>query len=325
MTFWGNTSLRIHLVTPARKGARAGNWVTANRLRGILRQLGHRVQVSNRYEREAADLLLAIHAWRSAEAIERFKSAHPDRPLVVLLAGTDVYRFQHSHAEATLASMQLADRLVGLHDCIGEDIPERFGAKLSVIHQSFRAPNARHAPLSRWFQLCVVGHLRAEKDPFCAARAARLVNPDSRLRIIHLGGAPEARWADAARKEMARNPRYVWLGERNRTQVRYAYRRSHAMVMSSVMEGGANAVSEAMVSDLPVLASDISGNRGLLGPEHPAYYPAEDHAALKALIERAEQDPRLLRRCVANSRRRKKVFTPAAELEAWRELLARLS
>jgi hypothetical protein len=38
---------------------------------------------------------------------------------------------------------------------------------------------------------------------------------------------------------MQDNPRYSWLGEVSQTGIRCLYAQSHAMVISSVMEGGA--------------------------------------------------------------------------------------
>ena len=42
---------------------------------------------------------------------------------------------------------------------------------------------------------------------------------------------------------------------------------------------------------MPVLASRISGNVGLLGEDYPGYFPLEDEKALARLIERAAADP----------------------------------
>ena len=41
--------------------------------------LGHRVEVSVRYAGEPADLMVALHAWRSADAIALFAERHPER------------------------------------------------------------------------------------------------------------------------------------------------------------------------------------------------------------------------------------------------------
>jgi glycosyltransferase involved in cell wall biosynthesis len=125
-----------------------------------------------------------------------------------------------------------------------------------------------------------------------------------------------------ARDEMARNPRYIWRGEVPGWRVRREFARTHAMVISSVMEGGANVVSEAIVAGVPVLASDISGNIGMLGEDYPGYYICEDTGSLRALLVRAETEPGFLddltRSCTALAPR----YTPEAEAAGWREVIA---
>jgi putative glycosyltransferase (TIGR04348 family) len=317
--------LNISLVTPAARFSRSGNRATAVRWAGLLRHLGHRVTVATDDHALDADVMVAVHAWRSAAAIERFAEAHPDRKLVVLLAGTDIYRFQHSHPDATLASMERAHVLIGLHDLVHRAIPRRFAKKLRVIHQSAAPPAVPRAPSRRTFDICVVGHLREEKDPLRAALAARLMPADSRLRVLHLGKAHDESWARQAEAEMAANPRYLWRGELPAARVRRTYARCHAMVISSIMEGGANVVSEAVAAGLPVLASRIDGNVGLLGADYAGYYPVGDTAALAALLRRAETAPSFLRHLAAQGRRRRALFTAARELAAWRRLLAALT
>ena len=62
--------------------------------------------------------------------------------------------------------------------------------------------------------------------------------------------------------------------------------RAHALVHMSRMEGGANVVIEAVRSQVPVLASRIDGNVGLLGRDYDGYFPLGDAAALAALMQR---------------------------------------
>jgi putative glycosyltransferase (TIGR04348 family) len=317
-------AMKISLVTPAARRSRSGNRATAVRWARILRELGHRVDVSVADERCDADMMIAVHAWRSADSIARFADARPDRPLVVLLAGTDIYAYRHSHPDVTLASMERATALVCLHGLVHRAIPQEFTGKLRVIHQSALPLSRPPAPSRRFFEVCVIGHLRDEKDSLRAALAARRAPESSKLRVVHLGKAHTDEWARDAEAEMARNPRYLWRGEVPGWQVRRELARSHAMAISSVMEGGANVVSEAVVAGVPVIASEIDGNVGLLGEDYAGYYPAKDTAALAALLRRAETDPEFLRALAAQCRERRPLFTPERERAAWRKLLKEL-
>ncbi|MEX0732543.1 MAG: selenoneine biosynthesis selenosugar synthase SenB [Aquisalimonadaceae bacterium] len=313
--------MNIILITPAGRGSRAGNRATATRWARFLRRLGHRVDVSVEYDGRPAELMIALHAWRSADAIRRFSIAHPDRPLLVVLTGTDIYRFQRSHPDTTLESMERAHALIGLHDRVGDDIPARFHPKLHPVLQSALPLTRRLPPPRSAFEVCVVGHLREEKDSLRAARAVGDLPAGSRLRVVNVGKAHNAEWEAAAREEMAVNPRFRWRGEVPHAEVRRLMARARLMVMSSVMEGGANVVSEACVAGLPVIASDIPGNRGLLGDDYPGYYPTADTAALRAALLRAEREPDFLdalrRHCLA----RAPLFRPEAERDGLRRVI----
>ena len=316
--------MRIILVTPAASRSRFGNRVTARRWAAVLRSLGHRVAVRTAWDGASADVLIALHAWRSAASIRRFRDRFPARPLIVALTGTDIYGFLHTEAETTRRALECADLLVGLHDLVREALPPEFHARLRVVHQAVSGGSVERRPSKRTFDVCVVGHLRREKDPLRAAWAAQGMPSDSRLRVLHAGGARDPGWAEAARREMARNPRYRWLGEVPPWRVRRLYERTHAMVISSLTEGGANVVSEAVVAGLPVIASRIPGNVGLLGPDHPAYFPPEDTGALKALLRRAESEPGFPDDLTRHGARRAPLFAPGRECEAWRRLLEEL-
>jgi len=312
--------MHIRLITPAPRGSRAGNRATANRWAAILRRLGHRVHVSTDYQGEPADLMVGLHAWRSAEAIARFAATYPDRPLVVVLTGTDAYRFIHSHPEPTLASLEAADHIVGLHALVGNVLPNHLRDKLRVIVQSAR-PLLHRQPARRSFRVCFAGHLREEKDPLRPALAVRDLPPDSRIRVDAYGGAHTADWAAAAREEMQRNPRYRWHGEIPHAELRRVYARSHLLVLPSIMEGGANVISEAVMAGLPVIASDIDGSVGLLGDDYPGYYPVRNADALRDLLLRAESEPAFYTELEAACAARRGLFMPEREQAGWQKLL----
>jgi len=316
--------MKIILITPPGPSTRTGNAVAALRWARILRRLGHRVTIAANYEDEFADAMVAIHAWRSAEAIRRFKIRYPQHPLILQLSGTDIYQYIKEDAEPTLRSMELAERLVALNSLAWRVVPNRFRKKLRVIFQSARRSTAPRELSRRHIDLCVIGHLRDVKDPLRAAEAARLLPPASRVRVVQIGRAYSADSAAKATAEMAANPRYLWRDDVPRAAVQSLLRRSHAMVLSSISEGGANVISEAIVAGVPILASRMDGNVGLLGADYPAYFPVGDTRALARLMRRIEVDRRLvvtLRRAIA---RREPLFRPEREVAAWRELLASL-
>ena len=312
--------MRIHLITPSPLRARGGNWTTAARWAAVLRSLGHRVQVSRDYLGEPDDAMIALHAWRSADSITRFANEHPDRPLVVVLTGTDAYRFLHSHPAQTLQSIERAQILVGLHDLIDEVVPVEHRGKLRVIHQSAPQGLARQ-PARRDFRVCVAGHLREEKDPLRPAYAVRELPASSRIRVDLFGGAHSAEWAEQAQSEAAINPRFIWHGEVPRHRLRHTFARSHLLVLPSRMEGGANVIGEAVMADLPVIASRIHGSIGLLGEDYPGFYPVADTQALRAMLLEAEQNKAFYANLEYACRALRPMFDPAREERELEKLL----
>jgi putative glycosyltransferase (TIGR04348 family) len=316
--------MKIVLITPEGPTSRTGNRVAASRWARILRGLGHRVRVAPDYDGRPADLMVAVHAWRSAAAIERFKSTYPARPVVLQLSGTDIYHHIDVDPVPTLRSMELADRLVALHDLAWRVVPKRLRPRLGVIHQSAAPLPRPRQPSHDAVVVSVIGHLRDVKDPLRAAQAARLLPADSRVRVEQVGLAYTPQWAARACAEMAANPRYLWRGDVPAAAVRRLLARSHAMVISSWSEGGANVISEAAVAGVPVLASRIDGNVGLLGADYPGYFAVGDTPALARLLRRLEREPRFVARLGKALARRTPLFRPSREIAAWRRLLTAL-
>jgi len=194
-----------------------------------------------------------------------------------------------------------------------------------VIYQSVAA-NSRYiagrAGAHRTFDVCVIGHLRSVKDPFRTALAVRRLPRDSRIRVLHLGGAMEQVMASLARAEMKVNSRYHWLGEQPRARVRQILGGSALLVLSSKLEGGANALSEAIAAGTPVLASRIPGSVGILGENYAGYFNVGDTNGLVRLLDRAESDPGFLARLASDCAKLKPLFNPDRERAAWRRLIA---
>jgi putative glycosyltransferase (TIGR04348 family) len=245
-------------------------------------------------------------------------------PLVVALTGTDLYNDIHTSPEAQQA-LEFATRLIVLQPKGLEELATPMQHKTRVIYQSARRPGRPLAKPKTTFDVCVLGHLRSVKDPFRAATAARFLPKDSRLRVVHVGKALSDDMAERARAEAAENPRYRWLGELPRWRALQVLARSHALVLSSVMEGGANVISEALVAAVPVLASRIAGSVGLLGEDYPGYFPVADTLALTRLLARVETDQAFYNELTARCVQRAPLFHPDRERESWKRLLAELS
>jgi putative glycosyltransferase (TIGR04348 family) len=298
--------------------------VTAERWARILRSLGHRVAIAPGYEGKRCDVLVALHARRSAEAVFVYRRRFPEAPLIVALTGTDLYRDIRRSQRAERA-LEAADHIVALQPLAVDELQPHLRGKLRVIYQSAERFPGQVRRSRAFFDVCVAGHLRAVKDPFRAAYAARKLPENSRIRILHAGAAMDATMTRKAQAEETRNSRYRWLGPLSRARTRRLIAQSRILVLPSRMEGGANVISEAVVDGTPVIASHIPGSVGLLGERYPGYFPVGDTAALTRLLVRAESDNGFYGSLQAHAERLAPLFRPAEERARWTELLGQLA
>ena len=313
-------SKQVLIISPALARANNGNWQTASRWAHFLRGR-YRVTVTDEWNPDlpVPDLLIALHARRSAAAL----AALPGVPSVLVLTGTDLYRDIRYDAGAQ-ASLAHASRLVVLQEAGLAELAPELRSKAGVIYQS--APSLRpfaHTPARRFFDIAMIGHLREEKDPRAFMRAAALVTAP-KVRLLHIGGALDPALGAAAAATQASRPCYHWLGNLPHGATRQRLKRAHAMVIASRMEGGANVIIEAVTCGVPVLASDISGNRGMLGQDYAGYFPAGEAQALARLIDRSITDQAFCARLKAQCAARAPLFAPAAEQAAVLDLVDNL-
>ncbi|NMM36762.1 MAG: TIGR04348 family glycosyltransferase [Glaciimonas sp.] len=290
-------SLQIVIISPALAKANNGNWQTAQRWARLLRQ-HYQVCIAAKWDGKRCDAMIALHARRSADSIAAFAAAQPESPLVVVLTGTDLYRDIQTDANAQ-RSLQLATQLVVLQASGRQELTAGLRTKTQVIYQSTRtlkavAPVIPAIPATpatrRHLNITMIGHLRDEKDPAAFMRAAHLVQ-SVQARLIHIGGALEPALGRLAAQTEQQESRYRWLGSLPHAATRQRLKRSHLMVICSRMEGGANVIIEAIASGVPILASNIPGNRGMLGDDYSGYFPLGDSQELARLIDRSIADP----------------------------------
>jgi putative glycosyltransferase (TIGR04348 family) len=315
--------LKIAIITPAPANSKSGNRNTAMRWAKMLRELKHRAAVENLWSGWRCDVMLALHAKKSRDSIERFLIAQPGSPLVLALTGTDIYRDLMEDAAAR-DSVARADRIIVLQEAALAELAAGDREKTRVIYQS--AANAKALPrYRRGFQVCVLGHLREEKDPFRCALALKHLPRESCIEVTQLGRALSREMEECANELESVEPRYRWLGEVTHASALRRLARSRLMVITSRLEGGANVVSEAIASRVPVIASHIPGNVGMLGRDYVGYFPVGDERALAEKLWRAESSPEFYRLLELQLASRRPFVSPAREKAALRALFSELN
>lgn len=325
----------IAIAAPIRPSANSGNDVTAARWAHHLDALGHHTTVVAVSDAAAistdralgrADLLIALHARRSAATAAWWKNHHLDRPLVVGLAGTDLYRDMPDSVAAS-ETVSSADALIVLqNDALdrlrGFDVA--WAEKATVIHQSVSVALPPRQPVPSEFRVVLLAHLREIKDPLLCARAARKLPSTSRVVIHHGGRAHDDTWQQAAQNEERSNDRYVWHRELEAHEALLLMASADVLACTSLAEGGANVVTEAIALGLPVIGTRIGGNIGLLGSDHPGWFPVGDVDALADLLHELETQPELLAQLEQRSIDRRPITDPITERDALGQLVERM-
>jgi putative glycosyltransferase (TIGR04348 family) len=309
---------RISIITPALAEANNGNWQTAKRWSFFLDKT-YKIEVSKTIDTDLVlfDALIGLHARRSAAAIKEFSTTN--KPIVVVLTGTDLYGDTPDHIEVR-QSLELAHRIVVLQDDALKLIPQQFGNKTEVIYQS--AAVRKPGPFrQRTFDIAFVGHLRSVKDPTTVLRAMALIKTPE-IRLIHVGKTDE--FDREFSQAIASDLRIASKGPRPHTETRQILGKCRLMVISSIMEGGANVVIEALTNETPVIASRMSGNIGMLGADYPGYFEVGDHQGLANLILRCMDDKNFLDLLRKYGARRANRFYPETEKNAVLQLAHKL-
>jgi len=299
----------------------------------ILRRLGNSVSIVQTYDGKPYDLLVALHARKSHSAVMNFRRQNPEGPVIVALTGTDVYRDIRT-SRAARESLDLANGIVVLQAKAISELERIWQKKTRVVFQSVikgqalsrSAKSNGNSSHSRnrsnaSFDVSVIGHLRSVKDPFRTAMAARMLSDSSRVRILQIGGAMTEAMASRARKEMTVNKRYKWFGQLPQLRALRILKKSSLCVLSSRMEGGANVLSEAIAASVPILASRIDGNIGILGAAYPGYFDVGNTRQLAQLLDRAESSSEYLTELRAWTESLASLADPAREEQAWSALI----
>ena len=308
----------VLIVSPALARANNGNWQTASRWAQMLGER-YRTGIQMAWQGEACDVLIALHARRSAASIAAFAEAHPKRPCILVLTGTDLYRDIQADPAAQ-ASLRLATHIVVLQEQGVHELPAALQKKVTVIYQSARALKPVAIPAGR-LRVINVGHLRDEKDPLTYLRAAARLSGRRDIQFELIGQALEPALKAAASYAASTNPQFRWLGALPHAATRQRIKHAQVLVNTSRMEGGAHVILEAVQSGCAVLASNVPGNVGMLGAQHPGLFELGDDAELTGLIARCRDDRAFFKTLRHHTQARAHLFEPQEEQRRLRHLI----
>ena len=203
------TRPHVLIISPALAEANNGNWQTAWRWSRLL-QPAFRATIASQWRGEGADLMLALHARKSALSALAWAQAKGANKLAVVLTGTDLYRDIQTDPTAQ-RTLHCAGRLVVLQERAPDALPREYRHKAQVIFQS--APRrATFVKSDRRVRALMVGHLRDEKDPLTYLRAAARLASRRDIYLDHIGAALEPALGQAAQHAADHCPQYRWLG-----------------------------------------------------------------------------------------------------------------
>jgi putative glycosyltransferase (TIGR04348 family) len=317
-------SKHIVIVSPALQDANNGNWQTAKRWATLL-SAHYRTRIIKEWpdaQSQSDDILLALHARRSAASVAAWHAQHGNAGLIVALTGTDLYRDIHTDSQAQ-ASLDAAARLIVLQPLGMHELKPQHRSKTHVVLQS-TTPRKTLPKTHGLLRAVMVGHLRDEKSPQTLFAAARLLRAREDIHIEHIGAGLDTKLTQDAIDTVAACANYHWAGALKHTLTRAKIQRAHVLVHTSKMEGGAHVIMEAVCSGTPVIASNIPGNMGMLGADYAGYFPVGDAAALANMLQRCKDEPTFLDQLKQQCAQRAPLFSPQAELNALLQVIQSL-
>ncbi len=305
----------VALITPHYRPSVRGNSITVQRIESGLRDRGVEVQVLALDRQQPPDILAALgrrsptvvhgfHATQSgplvAEATRRFGI-----PSAITVTGTDVNQDLLDGATRPLVqkALQAVGAIVVFHASIGDRIRREapvVAGKIRVIAQAAACGGSRY-DLRRALGLDEgdfvffhpVGLRRVKNIRAVIPPLVTLHTRHPNLRYVLAGPVIEPDEAARVTGMLRGLPWAAYLGALDHGDVCAALSGVQAVINSSLSEGGmSNAVLEAMSRGVPVLASDIEGNRSVvMDGEDGLLFASTDEFLAKA--ERLLTDPAL--------------------------------
>lgn len=200
-------------------------------------------------------------------------------PLVLSFEGTDFYEFRKRAWLRKLIS-RTVDHVV----CFSQRMADEFavlvpGTPVTYIPTGVDLDAFSPQAVARKPQIIAVGRLVWQKAYDDLLKAfARVVAVFPNYRLVIAGTGPLEQDLRQLAKDLSIDQQVDWVGSVPQDRLRVMLRESQLFVMSSVSEGFAKALVEALACGLPVVATDVGGAKeAVIGAG--AVVPAKDPAA----------------------------------------------
>ena len=166
-----------------------------------------------------------------------------------------------------------------------------------------------------------VGRLSPEKG-YDLLLAALAHATQRHAHLVLIGSGSDARLLQEQALRLSISDRVHFTGQRS--DVAPLLPALDLFVHPARQEGMSNALLEAMIAGLPIIATAIPGNREALDSDTCGWLvPPDDPAALAAAIDAALSDPaEAARRGAAARRRAEQLYSIDAMLDAWEQVLS---
>lgn len=322
LVFFRMTDVLIHSPFPRQDSQ--GNSATADRLEGILQDAGLVVSMEQEwYSGYESRWMIALNARRSAGAVMEYRDACPDGRVIVVVTGTDInHPAMLNEMSPTRQTMSDADHLVLLHEVSMQLIPSELHEKCHVIYPSVQLPCglSHQATDDGCFEVVMAGNVRKEKNLPLAIDACELLPEDSPV-VVRVYGDSSEELAHPMMVATAGTLPFQWKGKADHIPMLQKMAAADLLLNSSTQEGGANAICEAICLGLPVVASRISGNVGMLGDDYAGFFTSGDAPELAQLLKRCAEDEPFYRHLKDQVSSRSGRFTYTEEARLWAELV----
>ena len=337
------TPLRLALITPHYFPALRGNSITVERIATGLSDRGATVKVVPLDRMTPHEILADLRVFRP-ELVHGFHATASGPltlevgralgiPTMVSLTGTDVNQDLDDAGRGPLVRgvLEEARAIVVFHEVIRLRVASRLPAaapKLHVIGQAVRCREGEFDLRDRlalgpeaFVFLQAAGIRRVKNIPSVIPALTTLQARHPHLRYVLAGPILEPEEGARVQEILRPLPWAVFLGAVTHQELCAILASVDAAINSSLSEGGmSNAVLEAMSRGIPVLATDIEGNRSVVADGEDGFLFASEAEFLDK-AERLIQDPALRARLGRQARRKIDArYPPEAEIDGYLQL-----